>query len=140
MTAGPSDPGRRLRATACRICAVGCGTLVDVDGDRVLRVVGDPNDPWSHGYTCAKGRAAPAFHHAPDRLNNPLRRTDNGFEAIAWDAALDDIAATIREIIATFGRGAIADYTGTGGPLDPSGYAMAHGFFRRSAPNSITAR
>src|SRR3954462_8195886 len=117
-------------ATACRICAVGCGTLVDIEGDRVVRVVGDPDDPWSYGYTCAKGRAGPEFHHAPDRLDVPMVRRDGTLTATSWDDALDDVAALTAGIVAEHGPGAVAHYVGTGGPLDPSGYAVGHGFFR----------
>ncbi|MEO5901144.1 MAG: hypothetical protein ABIR68_13610, partial [Ilumatobacteraceae bacterium] len=61
-------------ATACRICAVGCGTLVDLDDERVVKISGDADDPWSHGYTCSKGRAGPHFHSDPQRLDHPLVR------------------------------------------------------------------
>ncbi|MEO5900058.1 MAG: molybdopterin-dependent oxidoreductase, partial [Ilumatobacteraceae bacterium] len=91
---------------------------------------GDADDPWSHGYTCSKGRAGPHFHSDPQRLDHPLVRRNGELVAAGWDDALDDIAATLHGIVADHGPGAIASYTGTGGPLDPSGYAMAQGFFR----------
>lgn len=122
--------GRRSLATACRICAVGCGTIVELDGDDVVRITGDADDPWSHGYTCSKGRAGPDFHHDPARLGVPQIRRDGVLVDVSWDEALDDIAALITGIVAEHGPTAVASYTGTGGPLDPSGYAMAHGFFR----------
>jgi anaerobic selenocysteine-containing dehydrogenase len=43
----------------CRICTSVCGILVDVEGDEVIRVRGDHDHPFSHGYTCPKGRALP---------------------------------------------------------------------------------
>ncbi len=116
--------------TACRICAVGCGTLVELDGATVRRVSGDPDDPWSKGYLCGHGRAAPAYHHASDRLDVPLMRRDGELVEVTWDEALDDVAARIRALIDEHGPSSIVSYTGTGGPLDPTGYAMAHGFFR----------
>lgn len=122
--------GRRTVATACRVCAVGCGTLVDLDGDRVLKVAGDPDDPWSRGYTCSFGRAAPVFHEHPERLDHPLVRDGGALVPASWDDALDGVAAAVLDLLDRRGPDAIAHYTGTGGPLDPSGYAMAHGFFR----------
>src|SRR5690349_2473083 len=86
-------------ATACRICAVGCGTLVDVEDGRVVRVTGDPDDPWSYGFTCSKGRAGPDFHHAPDRLDVPAIRRDGVLTPVSWAEALDDIAAITRGIV-----------------------------------------
>ena len=125
-----SAADRRVVATACRVCAVGCGTLVELHDDRVVRVSGDPDDPWSQGYTCSFGRNAPTFHHHPDRLDVPLVRRDGELVPASWDDALDDIASTVRDLVERHGANAVAHYTGTGGPLDPSGYAMANGFFR----------
>lgn len=123
------------RATACRICAVGCGTFVDVAVDehgdeRVIKVSGDPDDPWSRGYTCTKGRAGPDVHHRAERFDTPFVRRHGELVAVSWEEALDDIAARLAAIREEAGPAAVAHYVGTGGPLDPSGYAMAHGFFR----------
>ena len=95
-----------------------------------LKVSGDDADPWSRGYTCALGRSAPEFHHHTDRLDAPLRRQGDAHVTTSWNDALDDIAAMVRALIDSHGPNSVADYTGTLGPLDPSGYAMAHGFFR----------
>ena len=60
------------RRSYCRICPAQCGIVVTLDGDRVVRVRGDVEHPLSGGYTCPKGRALPAFHHAPGRLDRPF--------------------------------------------------------------------
>ena len=117
-------------ASVCRLCAVGCGTVVELDGDRVVGVAGDPLDPWSAGYTCSKGRAGGEFHHHPDRFDVPLVRRGGALVACSWDDALDDIATRLATLVAEHGPDVVADYTGTGGPLDPSGYALAEAFMR----------
>jgi anaerobic selenocysteine-containing dehydrogenase len=117
-------------ATACRLCAVGCGTIVELDGDRVVGVTGDSQDPWSKGYTCSKGRAGGVFHHHPDRFDVPLVRYDGALVPCSWDEALGDIAARLTTLVGEHGPDVVADYTGTGGPLDPSGYALAEAFMR----------
>ena len=122
--------------SACRICAVGCGTIVELDGQRVVSVVGDTDDPWSEGYMCSKGRAGGEFHHHPDRFDHPMVRRDGELVACSWDDALDDIAARLRALIDEHGPEVIADYTGTGGPLDPSGYALAEGLMRNLGSHS----
>jgi anaerobic selenocysteine-containing dehydrogenase len=117
-------------ASVCRLCAVGCGTIVELDGERVVAVTGDADDPWSHGYTCSKGRAGGSFHHHPDRFDVPLVRRGDELVACSWDDALDDIAGRLGALVDEHGPEVVADYTGTGGPLDPSGYALAEGFMR----------
>lgn len=64
--------------TCCRCCPAGCGIVVTVEGRRVTGVRGDRDHPISRGYTCAKGRALPAFHHRPDRLDHPSMRLPPG--------------------------------------------------------------
>ncbi len=117
-------------ATTCRICAVGCGTIVELDGDRVVSIIGDTEDPWSAGYTCSKGRAGGVFHDHPDRFDRPLVRRDGELVPCSWDEALEDIAMRLQALVADHGPDVVADYTGTGGPLDPSGYALAEAFMR----------
>jgi len=69
-----------------------CGILVDVEGERVIRVRGDRDHPVSAGYTCPKGRALPELHHHPDRLDHPQIRAGDVLRDTTWDAALDDLA------------------------------------------------
>ena len=40
-----------------------------------------PTTRGRYGYTCAKGRAGPEFHHAPDRLDVPMVRRDGSSTA-----------------------------------------------------------
>jgi anaerobic selenocysteine-containing dehydrogenase len=73
----------------CRVCTSVCGILVEVDGDRVTAVHGDRDHPFSHGYTCPKGRALPEIHHHPDRLERPQLRIDGTLRDTTWDACLE---------------------------------------------------
>jgi anaerobic selenocysteine-containing dehydrogenase len=80
----------------CRVCTSVCGILVDVDGDEVIRVRGDQEHPSSRGYTCAKGRALPALHHHPDRLERPRMRVDGRLQDTTWDVCLDDLGTRLK--------------------------------------------
>ena len=74
----------------CTLCEACCGLRFEVEGDRILSVRPDPDDPISKGYVCPKGIAIADVHDDPDRLRTPLRRTaSGGFEPIGWDEALD---------------------------------------------------
>jgi anaerobic selenocysteine-containing dehydrogenase len=96
-----------------------CGIVVHVDGDRVVRVTGDPDHPVSEGYTCPKGRALPAVHHDPARLSDP-----------AWESTLDDLASRLQTLLATHGPGAIGAYRATHWAFDATGRLVAERFFR----------
>jgi anaerobic selenocysteine-containing dehydrogenase len=102
-----------LIPSICRSCSAGCGIIVEVDGDRVVGVRGDPSHPASHGYLCQKGHRIPWFHHRPDRLDRPVLRG----RPATWDACLDDLAARVRRVIDDDGPDAVGVYraSGTGG-------------------------
>ena len=111
------------RETFCRFCHAACPLHVDVEinstGARTQEVVvavrGIMEDPLFEGYTCIKGRQLADQHHAPDRLRNPLQRSDDGsFAEVTSKNALDDIAHRVQAIIAAHGPRAVATYTGTG--------------------------
>ena len=111
------------RETFCRFCHAACPLHIDVEinstGARTQEVVvavrGIMEDPLFEGYTCIKGRQLADQHHAPDRLRNPLQRSDDGsFAEVTSKNALDDIAHRVQAIIAAHGPRAVATYTGTG--------------------------
>lgn len=108
----------------CRICAAACGIVVTTRGDQVLEVRGDPGHPVSRGYTCPKGRAIPAFHHRPDRLDVPRLR---GAPA-SWDAVLDDLADALTKVRDAHGPDAVGGYLATGLAYDLNGWMTAERF------------
>lgn len=111
--------GPRLVHSFCRMCNAMCGIVVHVDGDRVVRVTGDPDHPVSEGYTCPKGRALPAVHHDPARLSDPR-----------WEETLDGLALRLEGLIAEHGPGAVGAYRATHWAFDATGRTVAERFFR----------
>jgi anaerobic selenocysteine-containing dehydrogenase len=118
--------------TFCRICPVLCGLIVQTEGDQVVSVRGDVEHPISHGYTCPKGRAAGQFHHHPRRLDGPRLRG----HASSWDDTLDDLAESIRRIVAAHGPDAVAVYWGTWSWMDGLGRLAADELMRHLATRS----
>lgn len=106
----------KVVTTICRLCPGCCGMNVYVEGNRVSRVEGLPEDPRTHGRLCPKGAAAPDILYSPDRILHPLRRKGvrggGEWEAVSWSAALDEIVAKFKQIMATDGARAISVYRG----------------------------
>jgi anaerobic selenocysteine-containing dehydrogenase len=99
--------------TYCRLCEAGCGIVVDVADDGTVDKVRPDNDhPVTKGFACNKGMLCGEIHHDPSRLNEPQRRTADGFVASTWNDATTDIAERINAIIAEHGPNAIAGYIG----------------------------
>jgi anaerobic selenocysteine-containing dehydrogenase len=91
-----------------------CSLLAEVEDGRVLRIKGDPEQPFTAGFACAKVNRDAELVHSPARLQTPLRRAgakgEGKFEPIGWDEALDEIIARWQAIIAESGPLALLGY------------------------------
>ena len=104
----------------CTLCEAHCGIDVEVEGDRVLRITGDAEDPISRGYICPKAAALADLYDDPDRLRRPVRRVGSEWVQIGWDEALDIAANGLRAVQRRHGDDAVATYFG-----NPSAHTMA---------------
>jgi anaerobic selenocysteine-containing dehydrogenase len=100
---------------SCTLCEAGCGVAVVVDGDRVVSVRGDDDDPFSRGYICPKASALADLHDDPDRLRSPVVRdaaSPTGWREVGWDEAIELVATRLTGIRDTYGKHAIGVYQG----------------------------
>lgn len=136
-------PGMETRRTFCRFCHANCAMLADVEGDQVVAVRGDPDDPVYGGYTCIKGRQLVEAHASPERLRTcQVRGEDGAFRAVSSEAALDLVAEKLRAIIEEHGPHAVAVYAGTYAFQNSAGVggalAFAQGIGTRNFFTSVT--
>ncbi len=98
----------------CRFCHAHCAVKVDVEDGRVIKVIGDKDDPAYAGFSCAKGREVPRqMQHAERLLHSQRMRADGTHEPIASAQAIREIADKVRRILDRDGPRAIAAYSGT---------------------------
>lgn len=95
----------------CRICELGCGSIVKTEGAKVT-VGPDLQNPYSKGYFCVKGRWAGAVETDPDRLDSPLLRCGGRLNPVSWAEAIESVAAKLREVTAVHGPRSIAVFSG----------------------------
>jgi thiosulfate reductase/polysulfide reductase chain A len=118
MESQTKSNGEKIYKSACRMCHGGCGVLVHVEGDTVVKITGDPDSPLNRGKICPKGLASIEHLYHPDRLKYPLKRMgkrgEGRWKKITWDEALDTIVEKIHEIRERSGVESIAIGTGTG--------------------------
>jgi anaerobic selenocysteine-containing dehydrogenase len=104
--------------SVCRSCHGGCGVLLHVQDDRLIKIEGDRDSPLNHGRLCPIGTVTLDLVYHPDRLKFPLRRAgargSGQWQRISWDQALDEISERLLAIRSEFGAEAIALGTGTG--------------------------
>ncbi len=109
-------------------CPDTCSVLLDVVGDRIVRLRGDGDHPVTKGFACVKMAKYPERQHHPDRLLQPLRRVgkkgEGQFEPIGWDEALDLIAEKLQNNRQAFGDTSVVPYC----------YAGTMGLIQRDHP------
>ncbi len=109
---------KRFKAV-CRMCHGGCGTIVEMVGGSVKRVLGDKENPINKGSLCSKA-GVPSIEqlYHPDRLDYPLmragKRGEGRWRRVSWDEALDFMAEKMLKIRAECGAEAVAFGRGTG--------------------------
>ena len=103
---------RRTVQRVCPFCEATCGLAIEVEGDAIVSVRGDKQDPFSRGYICPKAHGMKELYHDPDRLRRPIRRTADGWEEITWEQAYDEVATRLLAVREQHGNDAIGTYTG----------------------------
>jgi anaerobic selenocysteine-containing dehydrogenase len=120
-----------VRVVCAHDCPDMCSLLAHVENGRVVRVEGDPGQPFTAGFACAKVNRDAELVHSPERLSTPLRRIgakgEGRFAPITWDAALDEITSRWQSVIAESGPLAILGYC----------YSAHQGLMNRGLPNGL---
>jgi anaerobic selenocysteine-containing dehydrogenase len=103
-----------VRVVCAHDCPDMCSLLATVENGRVTRIEGDPDQPFTAGFACAKVNRDGELVHSPERIATPLRRTgakgEGKFAPVGWDEALDEIADRWHAIIGQSGPQALLGY------------------------------
>jgi MoCo/4Fe-4S cofactor protein with predicted Tat translocation signal len=77
-------------------CQSGCGVLVKTREGRPIKVIGNPDHPVNQGKACAKCEASILSLYDPERLKNPLIKSQNGsFIKTTWQNVDDKIRSIL---------------------------------------------
>ncbi|NOV00312.1 bifunctional nitrate reductase/sulfite reductase flavoprotein subunit alpha [Paenibacillus planticolens] len=83
--------------SVCPYCGVGCGIVLEVSGNRVLKVTGDKEHPTNFGRLCTKGSTCAQAIAESGRMEFAYKRLSRKKEPIAIGMA-DAISTTAREL------------------------------------------
>jgi anaerobic selenocysteine-containing dehydrogenase len=126
----------RTAFRTCPFCEATCGLEVTVRGDTVVKVRGDADDVFSHGFLCPKGVALQDLHEDPDRLRTPLVRDPGGeLRPASWDEALGVVADRLPPLLEAHGRDAVAAYIG-----NPAAHGLAALLYGRALLKALGSR
>ncbi|MBF0352285.1 MAG: molybdopterin-dependent oxidoreductase, partial [SAR324 cluster bacterium] len=96
----------------CPLCEAICGIEIQTRGSEIVSIRGDAEDSLSRGHICPKAVALQDLQNDPDRLRQPLKRTESGWKEISWEEAFDEVATRLKDIQNSFGKSAVGVYLG----------------------------
>ena len=97
-----------VTSTVCMQCPWGCGIHVHIKDGAIARISGNKNHAFSKGVVCPKGLAANEVLTHPKRITTPMRRTDDGWEAISWDTAFEILVERLTQVKERYGPRSLA--------------------------------
>ena len=99
--------------TTCAYCGVGCQMDINVKNNRIVKITTPrENAPAPNaGSLCIKGRFGYDFVSSPDRLTEPVLRSDGELRHTSWDNAIGFVSEKLEKIKKEFGPDAIAGFS-----------------------------
>ncbi|MFC1886398.1 molybdopterin-dependent oxidoreductase, partial [Thermodesulfobacteriota bacterium] len=127
---------RKIKYSVCgHDCPDTCGLRVEVENERIKRIFGDPEHPFTQGFICHKVRHYADRVYSPLRIMHPLKRTGAKgkglFVEISWPEAIAEIGDQFRQIISEYGPEAILPYSYAGNMGVINRLTAGHRFFHR---------
>ena len=108
-----SSTNIRTHFRACNLCEAICGLEITVnENNEILTINGDKKDPFSRGHICPKAVGLKDIYLDKNRLKQPVRRTETGWEIISWNEAFDEVTSKLKTIQAQYGKDAVGIYQG----------------------------
>ncbi|SHN68489.1 DMSO/selenate family reductase complex A subunit [Desulfovibrio litoralis] len=124
--AQPKPLEEKILTSAClNNCGSSCVLKPVVADGKVIRIETDNAIPdnWEEGLfqirACPRGRSMRRQMYAENRLKKPMKQfgkrgDPSGFKPIPWDQALDEIAASLKKCIDTYGNESILSIYASG--------------------------
>ncbi|SHN58474.1 molybdopterin-containing oxidoreductase family protein [Desulfitobacterium chlororespirans] len=113
-------------------CHDNCGVLMYVKDGNLMKIEGDPENPYNQGRLCPRCLAGKEMIYHPDRLLHPMKRIgargENKWEKITWDEAYDLCEKKIKEVADKYGSESIVVMQGTGRDINGYGPRTAKSF------------
>lgn len=122
---------KQVRVVCAHDCPDMCSLIASVEDGRVVRIQGDPDQPYTAGFACGKVNRDSDLVNSPERIKTPLKRSgpkgSGQFTPISWDQALDEISTKWKAIIKESGPLALLGYA----------YSAHQGLMNRGLVNGL---
>jgi anaerobic selenocysteine-containing dehydrogenase len=126
-----------IHIRTCPLCEATCGLEISHRDGVIVRIRGDREDVFSHGFICPKGSTLGKLDDDPDRLRTPLIKRDGRHEPATWDEAFELIESRLTPLIAEHGVNAVGVYLGNPNVHSMSGVLYTRAFLKMLRTRSI---
>jgi len=93
-----------VKYTTCpRDCPDSCGIMATVDNGKIVKHTGQPDHPITQGALCYKGANYLKRFYSPNRILNPMLKTNGKWNEIGWDEAFNIAAEKLNHYKDTLG-------------------------------------
>lgn len=75
-----------------------CSLWIEIETGGTLKIKGNPQHPFTQGFTCAKLHKFQNRLRSPKRITKPLLKMNDRFRPVSWDQALDKCAEQIQKL------------------------------------------
>ena len=122
---------KQVRVVCAHDCPDMCSLIASVEDGKVVRIQGDPDQPYTAGFACGKVNRDSDLVNSPERIKTPLKRSgpkgSGQFTPITWNQALDEISTRWKAIIKESGPLALLGYA----------YSAHQGLMNRGLVNGL---
>jgi NADH-quinone oxidoreductase subunit G len=87
--------------------SIGANIVVQVKGDRVMRVLPRDNEDVNECWISDKDRFSYEALNSSERLTKPMVKQDGQWHEVEWNVALDYVSHALRDVVKTSGADAI---------------------------------
>ncbi|MCX7917029.1 MAG: formate dehydrogenase subunit alpha, partial [bacterium] len=94
--------------TVCPYCGVGCGIIVYVKDNEIVKIKGDFDSCVNNGFLCIKGKFGFDYVKSDARLKKPLIKENGRFKEVDWNTAVDFIYEKLKYYKEKYGPSSIA--------------------------------
>ncbi len=105
---------KKIKHSCSLDCWDCCSFDVTVEDGIVTRIEGDKSHPYTKGFICNKGRKHIEKLYSKKRLKSPLIKTENGFEEISFNQAIDIMAQKLSQFRNDYGCLSVMHFSQSG--------------------------
>jgi anaerobic selenocysteine-containing dehydrogenase len=105
---------KRIKFTCPLDCFDICTMVALVKDDRITKIEGDKDHPFTQGLICKKGKKHLERLYHPKRILNPKKKVNGKWIDISFEEALDEIAEKLVKIKEKYGPSAVLHFYDSG--------------------------